>query len=300
MCCFSCNPHNKTLLDKELVKDYIRQAAEIKTVEHIAFTGGEAIIYFDVLRECMEYAKSLGLYSTLVSNGFWAKNYDEGYKKIAALKESGLRSISLSIDKFHQEFVPVESVRNALEITRKLGVLSEVTLMDLKDGMSVYNSIENFRDLLYGCNMVTYPCFPAGMARETIPEESYIYECESRYACCPFDHTITVLFDGTIMVCCSQFSRDIDMVKVGKFGETSLKQAVENLNNNSFMYVLLTHGFGWFVDLAKKLGKDVKDNYCISCHLCYDLFSDEKFVAECTPYVEREVSRLRLKKFMGK
>jgi hypothetical protein len=217
-----------------------------------------------------------------------------------ALKDAGLKRISLSIDKFHQEYVPVESVRNALEITKRLEILSEISLMDLKDGMSAYNSIENFRDLIYGCNMVTYPCFPAGMARETVPEDSYICECESRFARCPFDHSITVLFDGAIMACCSQFSRDIDMVRLGKFGETSLKEAIDNLNGNSFMYVLFTHGFEWFVELAERLGKDVKDKYCVSCHLCYDLFSDEKFVAECRPFIEKEASRLRVKKLMGK
>jgi hypothetical protein len=148
--------------------------------------------------------------------------------------------------------------------------------------------------------MVVYPCFPAGKAKESLSEESFICECDSNYARCPFDNTITVLFDGTMMVCCSQFSRDIGMVKLGTFGETSLKEAADNLNNNNFMYVLLSRGFGWYVQLAKKLGKEVKDYYCVSCHLCYDLFSDEKFVSECRPYVEEEASRLRIKKFLGK
>lgn len=299
MCCFSCSPQKKEILDKEIVKDYIRQAADMGTVKQIAFTGGEAIIYYDTLRECMEYAKSFGMTSTLVSNGFWGKNFDDGFDKIKDLKEAGLKHISFSVDKFHQEYVPIPSVRNAITIARQLGVLSAITLMDLKDGESVYSSIEEFRDLLYGCNLIVYPCFPAGEAKKLIPEEQFICECDSLFARCPFENTITVLFDGTMMMCCSQFSKDIDMVKVGKFGDTSLKEAVNNLNNNDFIYVLLNNGFSWYVKLAKSFGKKIKDKYCVSCHLCYELFTDRDFVEKCKPFVEKEAQRLRVMRFMS-
>lgn len=299
MCCFSCSPQKKTVLDKEIVKEYIRQASELGTTDQIAFTGGEAIIYYDTLKECMEYAKSLGMSSTLVSNGFWGKNYDDGLKKITGLKEAGLKYISFSVDKFHQEYVPVESVRNAITIARRLGVLSAVTLMDLKDGDSVYYSTENFRDLLYGCDLIVYPCFPAGEAKKQIPEDKFICECSSLLARCSFDNTITVLFDGTMMMCCSQFSRDIDIVKVGRFGETTLKQAIDNLNGNDFLYVLLHHGFGWYIELARSFGKKVREKCCVSCHLCYELFTDKDFIERCRPFVEKEAQRLRVRHFIG-
>ena len=237
--------------------------------------------------------------STLVSNGFWGKDYEAGLKKLKGLKEAGLRDISLSVDKFHQEYVPVESVRNAITIARQLGILSAITLMDLKDGESVYSSIENFRDLLYGCSLIVYPCFPAGEARKQIPEDKFIYECSSLSARCPFDNTITVLFDGTMMMCCSQFSRDIDMVKVGRFGETPLKDAIDNLNSNDFLYVLLSRGFGWYVELARSFGKNVREKCCVSCHLCHELFTDQDFVERCKPFVEKEAQCLRVRHFIG-
>lgn len=299
MCCFSCSPQKKTLLDKELVKDYIQQASELETMKQIAFTGGEAIIYYNVLKECMEYAKSLGMSSTLVSNGFWGKDYDAGFQKMKGLKEAGLKHISLSMDKFHQEYVPVESMRNAIMISRELGILSAITLMDLKDGESVYYSIENFRDILYGCDLIVYPCFPAGEAKQHIAEDQFIYECSSLSARCTFDNTITVLFDGTMMMCCSQFSRDIDMVKIGRFGETTLKEAIANFNGNDLLYVLLNNGFGWYVELARSFGKNVREKCCVSCHLCHELFTDRDFVERSMPFVQKEAQRLRVRHFIG-
>ena len=78
MCCFSCSPRNRALLDVSMVKDYIRQAAELGTVKSVSFSGGEAMLYYDQLRECVAFAKAHGLRSTLVSNGFWGCGHGKG------------------------------------------------------------------------------------------------------------------------------------------------------------------------------------------------------------------------------
>ena len=299
MCCFSCSPQKKDQLDKELVKDYILQASKLGMTKRVAFTGGEAIIYFDNLKECMEYANSLGIPSTLVTNCFWAKNYDEGYKKLKELKEAGLVAMTYSVDKFHQQYVPYDSVKNAIMIANSLGIQITINLMDLKDGKSVYDSLEALRPYIYHNEVMMHPCFPAGEARNHIKEDQYIYECSADSALCPFDKSITVLYDGTMMICCSQFSHEIDAVKVGKFGETSLEQAIKNFNDNDIIYVLLSNGFGWYTDLARSLGKEIKEKYVICCHLCHQLFTDKEFLEKAMPYIQKEAQRLRLKHFMG-
>lgn len=298
MCCFSCSPAGKNKLDTEMVKDYIRQAKEMG-IKTVSFSGGEAIMHYDELKECMAYAKSLDMPSTLVSNGFWGKDYEKGYEMLSGLTAAGLNALSISVDKFHQEYVPYESVRNAIKIALSLGVMSAVTLMDLKDGESVYRSIEELRPEIYNRNLIVYPVFPAGAASANIPDDQFIRSCGSEYAVCPFDNSITVLFDGTMMMCCTQFSKDIPIVKLGSFGKTSLKDAYDNFKKNDYIYVMLKNGLHWFASLAKELGYHVEDKYTVSCNLCHELFTNEKFMKDSAPYVKKEAGRLRVKKLLN-
>lgn len=299
MCCFSCTPEGKELLDKELIKDYIRQASEIDSVKSIAFSGGEAILYYEQLKECMQYAGEFGFRTTLVTNGFWAKDYKQGYHKIQGLVEAGMTDMSISVDKYHQQYVPIQSVRNAIQIASELKVMSAITMMDLQDGESVYNSVEQLRPYIYGKDLIVYPVFPAGKAKETIQPDQFIQVCDRKTAVCPYDYNISVLFDGTLMMCCSQFSYDIPMTHLGTFGQTSLKQAMQNFTNNDFIYVMFSNGLNWYAELAKQLGFTLQDKYCVSCHMCHELLGNREFVKLAKPYVKKEANNLRIKKLLG-
>ena len=299
MCCFSCSPKKNTRLNLEGMKSYIKQAQEIGTFKTVAFSGGEAILFYDQLRACVEYAKECGFNSTLVTNGFWAANYDKGYEMIKGLVEAGLTNVSMSVDQFHQEYVPIQSVINAMKICEHFGVLSALTLMDLKDGKSSSESMDKLRPEIYGKELVLYPVFPAGEAAINITDEQIIKACNRNNARCTFDKSITVLFDGTIMMCCSQFSREIDMTHLGNYETTSLSEAIKAFYRDDFIYVLLSNSFSWYVDLALKLGIEVEENYSISCHLCHFLFTNKEYVKAIQPFVKAEAERLRMKKLFS-
>lgn len=295
MCCFSCSPQKNTLLDKGLIKDYILQASKIGTFQSVAFTGGEAILYYDQLKECAEYAHSLGFCVTLITNGFWAADYEKGYKIISGLKTVGLTDVSISADQFHQEFVPVASVKNAIKICAGLDLLSSIGIMSLKDGESPFSLMRNLRPEIYGKDLIVYPVYPVGEASSNIPDGQFVRECDKNTARCEFDRTLTVMIDGTLMVCCSQFSSEIGITHVGRFGVTPLADAIKAFSKNDFLYVLIKNGFGCYVKMAEKLGFELDEKYCTPCHLCHTLFTNNKFVEAAVPFVKEEADRLRLK-----
>lgn len=299
MCCFSCSPKKNTLLNKEQIKKYIKQAQEIGTFKAIAFTGGEAILYYEQLKECMEYANNLGFNSTLVSNGFWAADYDKGYEMIKGLVAAGLTDISISVDQFHQEYISLQTVKNAIRICESFGILTALTLMDLKDEKSSSETMEKLRPEIYGKELKIYPAFPIGEAVINITDEQIIKACNKNNAYCTFDRIITVLFDGTIMMCCSPFSSEIKMTHLGNYETTKLSEAIKAFNRNDFLYVLLLNQFSWFVDFAKKLGIEVEDNYSVPCHLCHFLFTNKEFVKAVQPFVKAEAERLRMNKLFA-
>jgi MoaA/NifB/PqqE/SkfB family radical SAM enzyme len=281
------------------MKEYIKQAAEIGTFETVGFSGGEAILHFDHLRDCAEYASSFGFRVTLVTNGFWGQNRERGTKMISELVDAGLKSVSFSVDKFHQEFVPIETVSSAMRICEEFGVFSSATLMDQSDMSSVPATVRALRSELYGKDIVIYPVFPAGGGAGVLPESSIIRECKAIKAICPFETGLTVMFDGSVRMCCSQFSDEIPMTCLGQFDEMSLPEVIEAFNKNDFIYVLLKKQFAWFVERTKELGVSVAEKYSVPCELCHELFTNGEFMRRLAPAVKEEAFNLRFEKVFG-
>ena len=299
ICCFSCNPNKNHLLDKEIIKNYIDQLAENNENAKVGFTGGEALIYYDMVIECIEHAKNHNLNSTLVTNCSFGKNLNTAKDIMKNLKRAGLVSISMSADSYHQEFVPIQSVKNVIMAALEEGIKVNIRLMELKDDDSIDKAIDSLRPEIYGTNLIVYPIFPIGRALKDIPKKRFITTCTPEEAFCPSVRTISVMFNSDLLMCCSQFAYDTPIVKIGKFGETSLNEAIKNISDNDFVYVMYMNGLGWYAKLARKLGFKVDDEYCVSCHLCYELFNNEEFIKQAVSYVEEEANRIRLQKLFS-
>ncbi|MCM1176016.1 MAG: radical SAM protein [Blautia sp.] len=298
VCCLFCSPENNAVLDSSLVKSYIRQAKEMGTVRLISFTGGEALMCPGELRECVRYAHQMGFEVSLVTNGFWGADYRKGFALMESLLQDGLNRITISADKFHQEYIPIQSVKNAIKICDELGLPVAVAVMDIRSGDSVRKTVEDLRPEIYGKEINPYPLFPAGKA-ESVPKDEILLLCDPRKAKCPFDNSFVVMFDGTIRVCCSVFADYIPAACLGRMGETTLKEAWNNFVGNDLFYVLFFHSFEWYADLAEKLGKSIESRYCSACHLCHELFTDREFMEKALPYIRKEADRLRIRKFFG-
>ena len=296
ICCFSCSPRGNLTLDGGAIKEYLKQAADMGTFKTVGFSGGEAILHFDQLKECTARARDFGFRVTLVTNGFWGRDYAKGLSMMTELVEAGLKSVSFSVDKFHQEFVPVETLINAMNICESLEIFSSATLMDVKSMSSAPEAFRALRSHLYDKDLVLYPVFPAGSGAGAISDDEIIRECEATSAVCPFEPGVTVFFDGSVRMCCSQFSNGISMTDLGAIGKTSLSDAIAAFHDNNFLYVLLKRQFAWFVERAKEFGVSLAEKYSVPCELCHELFTNEAFVRKVEPLVEREAFELRMEK----
>ncbi len=54
----------------------------------------------------ISYAKSKGLKASIVSNAYWAINYDKAYRTLKRLKGKGLTSANFSTGADHNHYVP--------------------------------------------------------------------------------------------------------------------------------------------------------------------------------------------------
>ncbi len=114
-CYVGCGPelHNQMTLGEVL--GYWRQLVDASPHGcKVHLTGGEPFGDWDFLAEVCRFAKAeeLAALDTVETNGFWATDEAMIDRRLAALDGWGMRSLTISADPYHQQFVPIERVRH--------------------------------------------------------------------------------------------------------------------------------------------------------------------------------------------
>ena len=142
----------------------------LKTV--LAF-GGEPLLYPDSVYEIIREAKECGVPNRqVITNGYFAVNTDKIRQVAENLAECGVNELLLSVDAFHQETIPLDTVKIFAEEAKRCGIpirLQPAWLVSAADD-NVYNIktreiLDSFSDLnipIGEGNVV----FPEGNARK--------------------------------------------------------------------------------------------------------------------------------------
>ena len=121
-CSYKAGPERTGHMELEDVETYLQDLTETQPLQSVGAHGGEPFLYFELLKGIMEKARVLGIHRTwVITNGYWAKSKSVAEEKLAELKEAGLTRITFSVDGFHQEYIPLENVRNGIDAAVGLG-----------------------------------------------------------------------------------------------------------------------------------------------------------------------------------
>ncbi len=135
---------NKVFTDakREDVFNWLRQIAAAKCTG-VSFVGGEPFLCLYDLIAYIKYAKELGLQTTVITNGYWAESSESVDKMLDEL--SGLDSIVVSSDKYHLEFIDIETVDNLVNgcIRKNVQVSIHVTAASNREGMEIKSLYTN-------------------------------------------------------------------------------------------------------------------------------------------------------------
>ncbi|MBR6553198.1 MAG: radical SAM protein [Clostridia bacterium] len=99
-------------IDPQIAADAVRKIAAEYHVKTVMTFGGEPLLYPDAVYAIMEAAKELNIPKRqVITSGYFSKN-DEGIREVAEqLAICGVNDLRLSVDAFHQEFIPAEVVK---------------------------------------------------------------------------------------------------------------------------------------------------------------------------------------------
>ena len=191
--CKHCSEGEHTLcgasVGPQIAADSVRKIAAEYDIQTVMAFGGEPLLYPDAVYAIMTAAAELHIRKRqVITNGFFSKDAEKIREVAERLFESGVNDLLLSVDAFHQETIPLDTVKLFARQAQKCGIpirLSPAWLVkDTHD--NPYN--RKTREILDSFHDTEIPVgdgnvvFPEGNARkyladyflDTLPENPYI------------------------------------------------------------------------------------------------------------------------------
>ena len=110
-------------IDSCLAADAVRKIAAEYSVKTVMTFGGEPLLYPDAVYDVMSTATELGIeVRQVITNGYFSAS-DEKIREVASrLYECGVNDLLVSVDAFHQETIPLDTVRRFLSKATAFGI----------------------------------------------------------------------------------------------------------------------------------------------------------------------------------
>lgn len=125
-------------IDADAAVNAVYEVCKSYKIKSLMTFGGEPLLYPDVVCEIHKAATAMNIEKrSLITNGFFSRDKAQIRKTADMLAESGITGILLSVDAFHQETIPLETVKYFAECVKAAGVfisLNPAWLVGEKDG----------------------------------------------------------------------------------------------------------------------------------------------------------------------
>ena len=269
-------------IDELLAVDIVRKIAKEYDVESVMTFGGEPLLFPETICSIHNEATRSGIpLRQIITNGYWSNDVKRIRIIAINLAKCGVNDIHVSVDAFHQEHVPLDIVRKAVESCVKVGI-EDIALNPCwvisEDDDNMYNRrtksiLKKFRDLpvrVCSGNLLE----PDGLAiinlKAFLPRKRAIPDakCGDMPYTEPLDHitSISVEPDGRIAVC--------NDFHIGNASKIDILDLLRSYNPYEIpeMKAIIENCMTGLADWARKKGiePDPTGYYSI-CDMCKDL-----------------------------
>ena len=256
-CTFECDhcfvwggPFQGGTMTLDTVDRILAEARRLGTIEWIYFEGGEAFLYYSVLRSGIVRAKEQGFKTGVVTNAYWANSEGdalEWLRPIAGL----IDDLSISSDDYHHSSDEYRNPAIARTAARQLGIPV--------DFISVSQPETN--NAPTGESALLYRGRAAALLASRVPPTPW-----QQFTTCPWEelrHPQRVHVDpfGHLHIC--------QGISIGNLLERPLTDILDDFEPDEHPIVgrLLNGGPA---ELARSYELACEDGYADHCHLCYE------------------------------
>lgn len=269
----------------EEMKDYVDRSIEAypETIRTLSLTGGECMLLGKDIDKIFSYAKSKGIKRcTMVSNAFWATDYDKAYSTLKRLKSHGLTVASFSTGEDHNQYVPWMNVRNAAVASARLGIETDIRIENQPGRMTIsreLNADEEVSDLVKQKKLTVTS--NSWMKYDNKCKKSRTWKTELRdsdksTACKSlFEHIIINPY-GEVYACCGIGVSHIPQFRLGNIHQESIKTIYERAFNDFLKIWLYLDGpQAVLTSVKNKTGQKFNWHTSHMCDICRVIFTDK-------------------------
>jgi hypothetical protein len=281
-CSYKAGPERTGSMKLEDAERFLTELAGTQPLQSFGVHGGEPFLYFKLLKQIIKKGKELGVpRSWTITNGYWAKTRTIAKKKLAQLKDAGLTSITFSVDGFHQEYIPLETVRNGIEAATAVGFqkvwVDSYSLghLDVNNpyNISTRKAIESLRGLdrvEINLRQVDFE----GRAAELLTEYVEL-KPETPAGKCPVPfwiggdlrspETVEIDYEGNVTLCPG--------ICIGNASDQSLVDVLQDYAclEHPILSILAEEGPAGLLEIAMNRGYKQDRKFANECHLCYEV-----------------------------
>ncbi len=258
--------------------NYINKALRTSSIEWISLTGGEPMLFPNLIEELIAYASENGMKTELVTNCFWADSPLNAERSLRRLQDAGLDVLNFSADDFHQTNIPFERVRNCYVAGKKLSVKMVV--------MTSVSKSSNLRlagiSRLLGENIPppgildTAPHAAIGIESgftpigrgAKIPKEDWLHDDSPEFGGCnSILSDLGVRPNGDLLPCCSA-PATLPALHLGSLDDAEFMNLLSDAWKREVFRTLRNRG------PAGLVGNLDTSKYVNRCHLCYEVVKD--------------------------
>ena len=284
--CEHCNvKHKKKMnkpIDKYLAVEIVNKISKKYHPQSIMTFGGEPLLHPEIVCAIHNEAKKSGISKRqVITNGYWFNDKDKVSEIVKQLKAAGVNNILVSVDAFHQEYIPLDIVKNTVETLIKEGfkvikwnpcwVVNENH--NNQYNIVTKNILKELDSLQIESASGNIVC-PEGSTIENLstymPVKQYLPKgrCEEMPYTDPLDSitSISIEPNGDVKIC-RGFS-------IGNVFKADIIDILENYNPyaNPEMRIILEKGIEGLMELGKKSGiKPLVEDYYSICQMCISI-----------------------------
>jgi len=271
----------------DIAESIIKKLASNYNIKSIMTFGGEPLLYPDLINSIHKTAKEAGIKTRqIITNGYWGKG-DNKIEEIAkGVVTSGVNNILISVDVFHQQYVPMNIIKKSAEALINNGIEMikwNPCWVISKDDQNKYNlkTKEILKELNYlgatvsSGNIIS----PDGMALRNLnkympPKLKYPKgKCADQPYTSNLDDIESICLEpnGDIAICKN--------FKIGNIFEESILETLKNYNPYEVeeMRCILEKGMSGLKTYAEKNNLHVNPNgYYSICDMCKDIITEVK------------------------
>lgn len=164
-CITESSPQAHGDLPWQQIEMAVRSAAP--HVDGVCVTGGEPLLRRTVALRTIRLTRELGLRSSMVTNGYWARTAGEASEVFAELEAAGLQKLAVSFDRYHDRIVNGRSLETLLAAGERTSV--EVQVQYCGDHADEAFRTAQATTSRHGAALITAEVLPFGRGRRIVP-----------------------------------------------------------------------------------------------------------------------------------